>query len=220
MSNSKEVFDLLDFARASAATAFDQKGAWEDSRATYFDDVRSTIEDHKITDPLLIQEAEALYNSECDRLWVELGGNPVVLSAFDYATSWEKFQVFQRDEPAFSFEHEFYGASLKERVNAAKRILARKNATKVAHWGPAFETFLPAGLKDDAGREIGYVIGLRDNGIKFYAWVQNARRKSPSAKWHFFGAGQRSREFDTQEQATAWAYSTARNRIANLKKGK
>jgi hypothetical protein len=47
--------------------------------------------------------------------------------------------------------------------------------TTTQQLGEIFETFVPANKTDDKGRGIGYVVGLRDNGTDFYAWVQNAR---------------------------------------------
>jgi hypothetical protein len=84
--------------------------------------------------------------------------------------------------------------------------------------GDTFECFLSAGKKDQKGREIGYVVGLRDNGADFYAWVQNARSTARDT-WHEFGVTQRSKHFSSQSAATGWAYSTARARIAKVKGG-
>ena len=81
--------------------------------------------------------------------------------------------------------------------------------------GEAFETFVPANKADDKGRQIGFVVGLRDNGSDFYAWVQNARYTG-NGQWADFGAPQRSRRFDSLAAANSWAYSTARSRIAKL----
>lgn len=86
--------------------------------------------------------------------------------------------------------------------------------------GEIFETTLPAGKKDSAGREIGFTVGLRDNGVDFYAWVQNARLVKGTAingEWKDFGVSQRSKKFTSQDAARRWAYSTARDRIAKLK---
>lgn len=80
--------------------------------------------------------------------------------------------------------------------------------------GETFETTLPSGKFDGAGREIGYTVGLRDNGVDFYAWVQNARRTK--SEWKDFGTPQRSKRFDNQAAANRWAYATAKERIAKL----
>ncbi len=87
--------------------------------------------------------------------------------------------------------------------------------TTPAAFGEAFETTLRAGKKDAAGREIGFTVGLNDNGVDFHAWVQNAR--VVGGEWKDFGVSQRSKRFDTQDQARNWAYSTAKERIAKLK---
>ena len=81
--------------------------------------------------------------------------------------------------------------------------------------GEAFELFLSASKHDSQGREIGYVVGFRDNGVDFYAWVQNARRAG-ACDWADYGVPQRSRLFKSAEASTAWAYRTARERIAKL----
>jgi hypothetical protein len=76
------------------------------------------------------------------------------------------------------------------------------------------EVYLRSGKCDHKGREIGYVIGLNNNGAKFAAWVQNARRVE--GDWKDFGVMQRSKTFASQEEATNWAYQTAHKRIAKL----
>ena len=83
-----------------------------------------------------------------------------------------------------------------------------------SEFGEIFEAVLEAGKKDSKGREIGYIVGLRDNGTDFRAWVQNAR--FVKGDWSDFGVIQRSKSFRSQEEATRWAYSTAKERIAKL----
>lgn len=78
----------------------------------------------------------------------------------------------------------------------------------------AFETFVPSNKKDAKGRLIGYIVGLRDDGVNFYAWVQNARMSN--GNFADFGVMQRSKCFANQESATKWAYATAKQRIAKL----
>jgi len=78
----------------------------------------------------------------------------------------------------------------------------------------AFETFVGSGKKDVKGREIGFTVGLRDNGVDFYAWVQASRRVGDD--FNDFGVQQRSKHFTSQAAATNWAYRTARERIAKL----
>ncbi len=78
----------------------------------------------------------------------------------------------------------------------------------------ATEVFIGAGKQDNKGREIGYIVGLRDNDSEFYAWVQNARKLHGEFKE--FGVPQRSKKFTTQAAATAWAYTTAKQRISKL----
>ena len=81
-------------------------------------------------------------------------------------------------------------------------------------YGEVFENHLRSGKHDSKGREIGYIVGFRDDGSDFRAYVQNAR----VVKGQFveFGASQRSKSFTTQEQATRWAYSAAKERIAKI----
>ena len=76
------------------------------------------------------------------------------------------------------------------------------------------ETYIRSGRYDSKNREIGYIVGLNNNGTTFAAWVQNARRVN--GEWKEFGATQRSKAFNSQEAATRWAYQTANDRIANL----
>lgn len=80
----------------------------------------------------------------------------------------------------------------------------------------AIETFLRSGKRDAKGRHIGYIVGLREMDDGVYAWVQNGR----GIEGYFgdFGVIQRSRRFDTLEQASAWAYKTAKERLAKLLK--
>lgn len=82
--------------------------------------------------------------------------------------------------------------------------------------GQAFETFVSANKRDSKGREIGFIVGLRDNGTEFYAWVQNGR-SDRRGNFKDFGAAQRSKVFDSKEAANTWAYKTAKERIAKLK---
>ena len=95
------------------------------------------------------------------------------------------------------------------------------SVTTTAELGDIFETTLPSGKKDTAGREIGFTVCLRDNGVDFFAWVQNARLVKGSAisgEWAAFGVHQRSKKFTSAKEASRWAYATARDRIANLDK--
>jgi hypothetical protein len=85
----------------------------------------------------------------------------------------------------------------------------------MSEYGPTFEAYMAAGRKDASGREIGYVVGLRDNGTEFAAWVQNARKAN--GIWVEFGASQRSKSFKSQAAATNWAYATAKERIAKVR---
>lgn len=78
----------------------------------------------------------------------------------------------------------------------------------------AFETFLRSGKRDSKGRHIGYIVGLREMADGVYAWVQNAR--STATGFADFGTVQRSRRFETIDAARAWAYRTAKERIAKL----
>lgn len=79
----------------------------------------------------------------------------------------------------------------------------------------ALETFVGSGIKDSSGREIGWTVGLNDNGAEFAAWVQAARKHNGEFK--DFGVPQRSRSFATQDAATSWAYSTAKARVAAIR---
>ena len=79
-----------------------------------------------------------------------------------------------------------------------------------AEYGEITQTFMGTGRSDDKGREIGFIIGFRDNGADFRAYVQNARRIA--GEWKDFGVMQRSKSFPSQSLATAWAYATAQVR--------
>ena len=91
--------------------------------------------------------------------------------------------------------------------------------------GESFETFVSAGKFDEKGREIGFIVGLRDNGEDFYAWVQKARRevitrngvRIAPGEARDFGPFQRSKKFASKDAARAWAYRAAHDRIAALK---
>ena len=82
-------------------------------------------------------------------------------------------------------------------------------------FGAPFECWVPAYKLDSKGRQIGWIVGLNDNGVDFHARVQNGRLVD--GNFHEFGVGQRSKRFSTQSEATNWAYRTARERIAKLK---
>lgn len=84
-----------------------------------------------------------------------------------------------------------------------------------AEYGDVFENHLGTGCFDSKGREIGYIVGFRDNGQDFRAYVQNARRIA--GEWNDFGVTQRSKSFASQEAATRWAYATAHDRIAKIR---
>lgn len=81
------------------------------------------------------------------------------------------------------------------------------------------QTWMGSGKLDSKGREIGFVVGLNDNGEQYAAWVQNGRMIGRMIGRDFsdFGVQQRAKYFKTQAEATNWAYSTAKQRIANLK---
>ena len=93
-----------------------------------------------------------------------------------------------------------------------------ESAVTPAHeLGEVTETYVRSGRTDSKGREIGYVVGLRDDGTTFYAWVQNTRRVN--GQWVEFGVQQRSKSFKSQAEATRWAYATANERISNIQEG-
>jgi hypothetical protein len=81
-------------------------------------------------------------------------------------------------------------------------------------WNNPLETWVGSGKLDSKNREIGYIVGLNDNGSEFAAWVQNGRMIGRDFK--DFGPVQRSKTFSSQQEATSWAYKTAKERIANL----
>lgn len=84
-----------------------------------------------------------------------------------------------------------------------------------AGYGDVTEINVRSGRFDSKGREIGYIVGFRDNGTDFRAYVQNARRVA--GEWKEFGVPQRSKSFRSQAEATRWAWATANERIAKLK---
>lgn len=85
------------------------------------------------------------------------------------------------------------------------------------NFGEPIETFVGSGKKDSKSREIGFIVGFNDDGRDFRAWVQAARRTSPG-EFFDFGVRQRSKSFVSQKAANIWAYATARERIAKVKK--
>lgn len=85
-------------------------------------------------------------------------------------------------------------------------------------YGEIFECYMDAGELDGKGRRIGSIVGFRDNGVDFRAYVQNARMVK--REWVEFGVQQRSKSFKSKEEAKCWAYSTAKERIAKLKEQK
>jgi hypothetical protein len=83
-------------------------------------------------------------------------------------------------------------------------------------YGEIFQNFIGTGVKDQKGREIGYVVVFRDNGTDYRAYVQNARLVD--GEWQEFGVKQRSKSFPSQDLANAWAYATAsvrRHKVRN-----
>ena len=83
-------------------------------------------------------------------------------------------------------------------------------------YGDITQIWMGAAINDSKGREIGWTIGLRDNGSEYAAWVQ-ASRKTGACKFADFGPCQASRSFDTQEQATAWTFGEAKERVAKAR---
>lgn len=83
-----------------------------------------------------------------------------------------------------------------------------------AEYGDITESYIRSGRYDSKNREIGYIVGFRDNGVDFRAYVQNARRVA--GEWQEFGVQQRSKSFTSQAAATRWAYATANDRIAKI----
>lgn len=92
---------------------------------------------------------------------------------------------------------------------------AHKFVPSVPSYGDVTEINVRSGRFDSKGREIGYIVGFRDNGTDFRAYVQNARRVA--GEWKEFGVPQRSKSFRSQAEATRWAWATANERIAKLK---
>jgi hypothetical protein len=82
-------------------------------------------------------------------------------------------------------------------------------------YGDITESYIRSGRYDSKNREIGYIVGFRDNGVDFRAYVQNARRVD--GEWQEFGVQQRSKSFTSQAAATRWAYAAANDRIAKIK---
>lgn len=82
-------------------------------------------------------------------------------------------------------------------------------------YGEITESYIRSGRYDSKDREIGYIVGFRDNGEDFRAYVQNARRVN--GEWKEFGVQQRSKSFKSQAAATRWAYATANERIAKIR---
>jgi len=78
------------------------------------------------------------------------------------------------------------------------------------------EHFIGTGRKDGKGREIGWIVGLNNNGATYAAWVQSARRVSLYGDWQEFGVQQRSKYFANQADATNWAYATVYARCAKV----
>jgi len=77
------------------------------------------------------------------------------------------------------------------------------------------ESWVGSAKYDSKNREIGFIVGLNDNGTEFAGWVQSGRMIG--REFQEFGVPQRAKYFKTQREATNWAYSTAKQRIANLK---
>lgn len=60
----------LEFAKSSAATAFDQRDAYDDAQGSYFDNLRDTIADEaRSLTSFEIAEIEAAYSAEVSRLF-------------------------------------------------------------------------------------------------------------------------------------------------------
>lgn len=57
----------LEFALASASTAHDQRHASDDSAADYFDNLRTTLVDERVS-PIGVMQAEEAFLAECKRL--------------------------------------------------------------------------------------------------------------------------------------------------------
>jgi hypothetical protein len=85
----------------------------------------------------------------------------------------------------------------------------------MAEYNNMMQSWMGSGKLDSKGREIGFVVGLNDNGEQYAAWVQSGRMIGRD--FSDFGVPQRAKYFKTQAEATNWAYSTAKQRIANLK---
>lgn len=83
-------FDPVEFAIASAATAFDQRGAYDslqDSIDNYFDNLRDTMQEKGVTDQYAIRDAEAAFNDEVLRLNKEATAKAAPETAPEAATT-------------------------------------------------------------------------------------------------------------------------------------
>lgn len=77
-----------------------------------------------------------------------------------------------------------------------------------------FTSILRSSVKDQKGRVVSYMVILGTDGSsgKFYADVHKTR------DGYKYGPARSGKLFETQAEATAWAWETARKRMSDLQK--
>lgn len=76
--------------------------------------------------------------------------------------------------------------------------------------GDILKNYISVGKFDEEGREIGYATEVSNNGIKFHALVQTARRIN--GEWVRFDIARTSKSFGSQFEARGWARNYALNK--------
>jgi hypothetical protein len=78
----------------------------------------------------------------------------------------------------------------------------------------SFSTVINSRVFDGKGRNVSYEVFMNEVDGKFYSAVQQTRDSKR------FGVTPRCKEFETFEQSKAYAYTTAKERLAKLMSNK
>jgi hypothetical protein len=92
--------------------------------------------------------------------------------------------------------------------------LTNTKENDMTEFNATLETWVGSGKFNNANAELGYVVSLNDDGTHFLASVKKGVKTN--GNFTTFGYNGSHNSFDSQEQATEWAYKKAKQLIKRL----